>query len=139
MISVGTVRRTVFSVRAAKVSCECGINPLRITLRMRIRTEGRRLDMSSPRHPLKIRRRWSTSKVSLTLEQNKETIAEALRSSSLRKTMKHLRKTAQRSAYLALRPVSLVCPRGWQIPKEAKRSEERRVGKECRSRWSPYH
>ena len=25
---------------------------------------------------------------------------------------------------------------GW-IPKE--RSEERRVGKECRSRWSPYH
>ena len=24
-------------------------------------------------------------------------------------------------------------------PKTAKRSEERRVGKECRSRWSPYH
>ena len=23
--------------------------------------------------------------------------------------------------------------------KTAKRSEERRVGKECRSRWSPYH
>ena len=23
--------------------------------------------------------------------------------------------------------------------KEAYRSEERRVGKECRSRWSPYH
>ena len=23
--------------------------------------------------------------------------------------------------------------------KEAERSEERRVGKECRSRWSPYH
>ena len=22
---------------------------------------------------------------------------------------------------------------------ELKRSEERRVGKECRSRWSPYH
>ena len=22
---------------------------------------------------------------------------------------------------------------------EARRSEERRVGKECRSRWSPYH
>ena len=22
---------------------------------------------------------------------------------------------------------------------EQKRSEERRVGKECRSRWSPYH
>ena len=25
------------------------------------------------------------------------------------------------------------------IPEEKLRSEERRVGKECRSRWSPYH
>src|SRR2546425_180454 len=25
------------------------------------------------------------------------------------------------------------------VAKETKRSEERRVGKECRSRWSPYH
>ena len=29
-----------------------------------------------------------------------------------------------------------VCARG---PPRAERSEERRVGKECRSRWSPYH
>ena len=28
---------------------------------------------------------------------------------------------------------------GFLAVKEAKRSEERRVGKECRSRWSPYH
>src|SRR5437016_9353435 len=27
------------------------------------------------------------------------------------------------------------CPQGFGSP----RSEERRVGKECRSRWSPYH
>src|SRR3989454_5069546 len=27
----------------------------------------------------------------------------------------------------------------WSIPKGELRSEERRVGKECRSRWSPYH
>ena len=26
-----------------------------------------------------------------------------------------------------------------QALKHSKRSEERRVGKECRSRWSPYH
>ena len=26
-----------------------------------------------------------------------------------------------------------------QIEAQLKRSEERRVGKECRSRWSPYH
>ena len=25
------------------------------------------------------------------------------------------------------------------IVQQAERSEERRVGKECRSRWSPYH
>ena len=25
------------------------------------------------------------------------------------------------------------------LKNEGKRSEERRVGKECRSRWSPYH
>ena len=27
----------------------------------------------------------------------------------------------------------------WDAPKAVLRSEERRVGKECRSRWSPYH
>ena len=27
----------------------------------------------------------------------------------------------------------------WYNPSEYRRSEERRVGKECRSRWSPYH
>ena len=27
----------------------------------------------------------------------------------------------------------------WQNPGGGSRSEERRVGKECRSRWSPYH
>ena len=26
-----------------------------------------------------------------------------------------------------------------KTPNDFKRSEERRVGKECRSRWSPYH
>ena len=25
------------------------------------------------------------------------------------------------------------------VPETGERSEERRVGKECRSRWSPYH
>ena len=36
----------------------------------------------------------------------------------------------------------LVCPEcayEWTAGSEAARSEERRVGKECRSRWSPYH
>src|SRR2546430_9027787 len=35
-----------------------------------------------------------------------------------------------------------VCGRGWSDVRPTSspsRSEERRVGKECRSRWSPYH
>src|SRR5258708_38069373 len=31
------------------------------------------------------------------------------------------------------------CPAQGSQPFATKRSEERRVGKECRSRWSPYH
>src|SRR5256885_11630026 len=29
--------------------------------------------------------------------------------------------------------------RWWELTSQRRRSEERRVGKECRSRWSPYH
>ena len=28
---------------------------------------------------------------------------------------------------------------GYEVGNNIERSEERRVGKECRSRWSPYH
>src|SRR3712207_8113294 len=35
-------------------------------------------------------------------------------------------------------PLRLLRSRPWG-PTEKRRSEERRVGKECRSRWSPYH
>src|SRR5215469_3454886 len=37
----------------------------------------------------------------------------------------------------APRPSALPASSGGSLP--ATRSEERRVGKECRSRWSPYH
>src|SRR5256885_10356736 len=43
---------------------------------------------------------------------------------SLDSTLDLERKTRQRPTYVAFKEV---------------RSEERRVGKECRSRWSPYH
>ena len=33
----------------------------------------------------------------------------------------------------------LVIGRIGELKKKGERSEERRVGKECRSRWSPYH
>src|SRR5256885_15701165 len=35
--------------------------------------------------------------------------------------------------------VDRVGPCRWSLPNDDIRSEERRVGKECRSRWSPYH
>src|SRR2546429_3916990 len=45
---------------------------------------------------------------------------------------------------LAVRSFKLVLDgalgsRGAEMTEAYKRSEERRVGKECRSRWSPYH
>ena len=36
-------------------------------------------------------------------------------------------------------PVVAVNPSHAKLDGEVVRSEERRVGKECRSRWSPYH
>src|SRR5256884_6886942 len=40
----------------------------------------------------------------------------------------------------AFLPAGLACTEGENAPSHAaSRSEERRVGKECRSRWSPYH
>jgi hypothetical protein len=36
-------------------------------------------------------------------------------------------------------PLQIVAEETSQQPEEQRRSEERRVGKECRSRWSPYH
>src|SRR5438093_3727437 len=36
-------------------------------------------------------------------------------------------------------PHLTVPPAGFDVDLDRTRSEERRVGKECRSRWSPYH
>ena len=41
-------------------------------------------------------------------------------------------------AYLSELNATFFCNSGCEA-NEAARSEERRVGKECRSRWSPYH
>ena len=35
--------------------------------------------------------------------------------------------------------VEVIMPKAGSEMEEVLRAEERRVGKECRSRWSPYH
>ena len=64
-----------------------------------------------------------------------------LRASRLRRLLLRLRGVVPRRR--ALMPTA---PKVWWIPCRGmmtaslwRRSEERRVGKECRSRWSPYH
>src|SRR2546427_10766246 len=43
------------------------------------------------------------------------------------------------ASYFPLAPAAPLGILGFDAGVEATRSEERRVGKECRSRWSPYH
>ena len=47
---------------------------------------------------------------------------------------------AKTDALLEIAAITLkMDEQGWLMPDTTLRSEERRVGKECRSRWSPYH
>ena len=49
---------------------------------------------------------------------------------------KAMQKYLSKETYKAL---THAIDNGTPIDREIARSEERRVGKECRSRWSPYH
>ena len=41
--------------------------------------------------------------------------------------------------HMGVSPSAVTVPRYSLLFSQERRSEERRVGKECRSRWSPYH
>src|SRR5690606_41004223 len=43
------------------------------------------------------------------------------------------------SSHATMRSISSCCDSSSRSANRGTRSEERRVGKECRSRWSPYH
>ena len=52
----------------------------------------------------------------------------------------HFDPVPEQEALLKADVIVLQFPFNWySVPGLLKRSEERRVGKECRSRWSPYH
>ena len=56
------------------------------------------------------------------------------------KTMRAFYKSAKRVINLTIKKIGEIDPNPRMPPEEIEtRSEERRVGKECRSRWSPYH
>src|SRR5687767_14803387 len=48
-------------------------------------------------------------------------------------------KKGNRPSYIRASKPEISIPLYEQFIKQVERSEERRVGKECRSRWSPYH
>src|SRR3712207_9514578 len=79
-------------------------------------------------------------------------VARALRDAGFEVIYTGLHQTPEQIAAAAIQEdvdaVGLSClsgahmtlyPRVVELLKEQGRSEERRVGKECRSRWSPYH
>ena len=47
--------------------------------------------------------------------------------------------TVEEAVTLLAEEGTLLAAGGTDLLPNLKRSEERRVGKECRSRWSPYH
>src|SRR2546430_5401082 len=61
--------------------------------------------------------------------------------SEFRKEPEQTRKQADREKGQSRRHAQhgFVAPHKLSEPVYGRRSEERRVGKECRSRWSPYH
>src|SRR5256885_12020012 len=58
---------------------------------------------------------------------------------SLFSTSTKRNRFAAASSFPIARKRSHKKPRSSPLERARKRSEERRVGKECRSRWSPYH
>ena len=75
---------------------------------------------------------------SLLVDNNKKVRKEWLL--SFAKDIKKLRDKNQKVVIVSSGAIALGCKKMNINKKTIKlRSEERRVGKECRSRWSPYH
>ena len=67
----------------------------------------------------------------------------SLRTKQLNSLFSYDKKTELEESHLEIIPFRFTQTRGAseidEFKKGLTRSEERRVGKECRSRWSPYH
>ena len=67
----------------------------------------------------------------MTGAERREAIIEQIRESAVPVSGKKLAESYDVSRQVIVQDIALI--------RAAGRSEERRVGKECRSRWSPYH
>src|SRR3712207_7950201 len=86
---------------------------------------------SSRRRHTRYWRDWSSDVCSSDLRE----VHEGRITTALRVGGKHGDSLLMRHhLHLRIEPVEPAAARGGEL-----RSEERRVGKECRSRWSPYH
>src|SRR5258705_8697368 len=77
-----------------------------------------------------------------SLAKVKNEIMDRLYSARMEPAMREYLKTLREQSYVVIKPgyQDIAGPGGSEIQEvSATRSEERRVGKECRSRWSPYH
>ena len=79
---------------------------------------------------IKINLQIADSNYPLTINREEEqTVREAAK-------QVNIRLNKYREVYKNLEPEKIIAMVAYQF---SLRSEERRVGKECRSRWSPYH
>src|SRR2546421_1762661 len=95
---------------------------------------------SSRRRHTRSDRDWSSDVCSSDLSKKRMCIEEKLEIGILRPTiLQKPRMLLSRSSSLGLLPLLTHSNQTCAKPHHELRSEERRVGKECRSRWSPYH
>ena len=66
-------------------------------------------------------------------------ILEVIMAFDFKKEFKEFYKPKNKPEIVNVPKANYIAVRGKGNPNEEGRSEERRVGKECRSRWSPYH
>ena len=75
--------------------------------------------------------RWRNKVVAFRMSPEEDEVLEAkVKLSGLTKQEYIIRRLTDREIIVVGNP---------RVYKALRRSEERRVGKECRSRWSPYH
>ena len=75
-----------------------------------------------------------------TINETSEQVSSSAQESQT--TARHLADAAEQQAQqisTATSAINQIASSMDDVSKNAERSEERRVGKECRSRWSPYH